>query len=166
MDTPKDFEYLSTAIFRSTQEVVNSFTLKRYWGYIDRGGVSHNTLNILSHYVGCCSWEHFCIMDHANCSGSGFVEGQMLYADELTVGEHLTLEWLPDRLVKARYEGNERFTIVEVQNIKLKAETTFRCHLFINNDVLVLNDVEQDGEAPRNYRCGNGVRYTREKGDQ
>ena len=61
MQTPKDFDFLSELIFDRLRQHISATTLKRLWGYLPETSAPRlSTLNLLSQFVGCESWEAFC----------------------------------------------------------------------------------------------------------
>ena len=59
--TPKDFVRLSEVIFAKTHCNISASTLKRMLGYLHdkEYSVSRNTLDILSRFVGCSSFDEY-----------------------------------------------------------------------------------------------------------
>ena len=61
MYSPKDFDFLSEAIYEKLHQNISTSTLKRVWGYVQQyATIRCSTLNLLSQYVGYDDWEHFC----------------------------------------------------------------------------------------------------------
>ena len=53
MRTPKDFDFLSDAIFEKLHQKVSTTTLKRLWGYLSEPVTPRtSTLDLLSQFVG------------------------------------------------------------------------------------------------------------------
>lgn len=162
MESPKDFDILSNIIFERTHEQLSSFTLKRFWGYIDRPGVRISTLNILCRFIGYSNWEAFSNRNKEGECESDFVYGTHVITKELSIGDCLVITWLPNRRIKVRFEGMDLFTIVEVENSRLNAGDTFHCNLFVEGEALLLTCLVQKDSAPTNYVCGkkNGIHFT------
>ena len=61
MRTPKDFDFLSDAIFEKLHQKVSTTTLKRLWGYLSEPVTPRtSTLDLLSQFVGNKDWQDFC----------------------------------------------------------------------------------------------------------
>jgi len=61
MLTPKDFNFLSKAIFDKLHKSVSPTTLKRLWGYLSEPVIPRvSTLDIMAQFVGFKDWEDFC----------------------------------------------------------------------------------------------------------
>lgn len=60
MRTPKDFDFLSDAIFEKLHQKVSTTTLKRLWGYLSEPVTPRtSTLDLLAQFIGVESWEVF-----------------------------------------------------------------------------------------------------------
>ncbi len=163
MKTPKDFDFLSGIIYERTHENLSSFTLKRFWGYIDRGSASEATLSLLAKSIGYGSWEQFNRSASTGADNeSGLIVDTQLNVSSLRRGDNIVITWRPDRRIIARYEGVDLFTVVESANSKLHIGATFHCSLFVANVPLVLNCVVMtENSEPINYVCGNkhGIQF-------
>lgn len=60
IQTPKDYDLLSEAIFQQTKENIGRSTLMRLWGYVKYNGQpSQSTLDVLAHFLGYADWEAY-----------------------------------------------------------------------------------------------------------
>lgn len=161
MKTPKDFTYLSEKIFASTHKHLNDFTLKRFWGYIDRGGCNTTTLNILADFAGYGGWNEYLDAAKKNTHASGPLSDAFLTIRALKVGAMVRLRWNPDRIVDVRYEGEERLRVVESQKSKLVVGDVYRCSTIVANQPLILLREDSDGTTSTPYVCGkrSGVTF-------
>lgn len=161
MKTPKDFAYLSERIFVSTHKHLNDFTLKRFWGYIDRGGCNTTTLNILADFAGYGDWSGYMNASKNNTGTSGPLTDAFLTLRALKVGAMIRLRWNPDRIVDVRYEGAERLHVVESIKSKLAVGDRYRCSTIVANQPLILFKEEPDGTISNPYVCGkkSGVTF-------
>lgn len=163
MSTPKDFDFLGKKIFQLTHQMVNSSTLKRLYGYIGDVHIPRaSTLDILCQTIGYSSWEDF--ITKGTQSGhieSNTVVSEHLHSRDLRKGQHIRILWNPNRVIVAQYDGDEKFTIIEASNSKLKEGCTFHCSLLIQKEPLFLTSVEGLTDSPVNYICGkdNGIAF-------
>ncbi len=161
--TPRHFESLAALIFARTKQKLSSTTLKRLWGYIEKGSDSQirsSTLDILAQYVGYVSWKAFCGVN-ANEEGSSFLTTKELRVCNIAVHTIIRLLWEPDRCVSIRYEGSDLFTVVESINSKLTAGDTFHCSGFVENQPLIMTELNHEGMPPCSYICGKagGIKF-------
>lgn len=158
--TPKDFDLLSNKIYEKTHEQINSFTLKRFYGYIDRGRCSRATLDIICRFAGHQDWLGFVQRkkEEKTSEESSEEMASLLTADQLQVGDLIKLTWQPDREVLVRYIGDECLTILDSKNSKLRAGEVYQCNAIVNKLPLVLKGVKdcQGNTLPtaKVYVCG------------
>lgn len=158
----KDFDHLSANILQQTQEYISPTTLRRFWGYQEQSHLRPASLDIIARYIGYSDWDTFCeAVDNGNSIQSGTINRQRLQAADLTIGALVELRWEPDRCIVVRYEGDQQFCIVSVENSKLRPDGTFRCMMFLENEPLYLASLTYPGEQPHDYVCGqkNGIRF-------
>lgn len=159
MSTPKDFELLTLHIYDRTNTLISATTLKRFWGYIDKGEKKHeirqSTLNVLAQYVGRCDWDSFCKQDVEIDDTSNLLYGRKtLFSADLHSGDRLQIFWRPNRLVTLRYSGNNVFLVIDSQHSKLSIGDTFKCNAFVQDMPLILTDLIHESQAPCSYVCG------------
>lgn len=167
MRTPKDFALLAARIFARTNVLVSATTLKRLWGYIDKGEQKHNmrrsTLNALAMYVGYCDWDAFCNRETNENKDSShlFYDAKHITTEKLTPGDVMVVMWNPNRCVTLRYSGSNMFVVIANENSKLSVGDTFRCNVFIENQQLIIVDLVHDGLPPCGYVCGKhgGIKF-------
>ncbi|MCQ2223729.1 MAG: hypothetical protein MJZ35_08085 [Bacteroidaceae bacterium] len=158
--TPKDFDLLSNKIYEKTHEQINSFTLKRFYGYIDRGRCSRATLDIISRFAGHRDWLAFLQKKkEENTAESSSEEiASLLTADQLQVGDLIKLTWQSDREVLVRYIGDECLTILDSKNSKLRTGEVYQCNAIVNKLPLVLKGVKDSHgntlSTAKVYVCG------------
>lgn len=155
MKTPKDFAFLSDEIFRITHKHLSDFTLKRFWGYIDRGSCNKTTLNILSDYAGYGDWNGYVDAVLSNRSTSGPLTDAFLTVRALKVGCTIRLQWSPDRIVDVKYEGEDVLRVVESVNSKLVVGDAYKCNVIVANQPLILH--KQQSEGDKNALSSNGL---------
>ena len=163
--TPSDFEMLIGQIYQRTGELLSLSTVKRFWGYVDKDNegyrVRQSTLDILARFAGYQDWATFCRADLQGTDESGDMVQRHLFVKELAVGTHLELRWKPDRVITARYEGDDLFTIVESVHSKLHTGDTFHCSHMVEGMPLALWNLVRNGAPAGNYICGkvHGVMF-------
>ena len=165
-----DFVELSSKILETAGTYLAPITLRRFWS--EKECVCYNvaprrsTLNILSQYVGCGSWDAFARdYDVAAVGSSDFILKADLPAAEVMQGSVLKLTWAPDREVHARSMGDCMFSVLESRNSKLSVGDTFKVELLVEGEPLLLTNLVHEGGAPAKYICGrvDGIRYKVEK---
>ena len=155
MKTPKDFDFLRSAIWNGNHEFISSTTLKRLWGYISGSDeVRASTLDILSRQLGFRDWDAF-LAHISQSDNSGPIRSFHISSDNLNIGDTLAVSWKPDRRCVFRYLGNSRFIVEQSENSKLKAGDTFSATLFILNEPLYLNNLVQGDNPPVPFVVGN-----------
>ena len=165
MNTPRDFDYLSTLIFDRVETYLAPITLKRFWGYLGEGYRKkpyRNTLNILATYTGYTSFEAFeNSLLGMEIVSSDYLPTEDLQTTSLRKGTRIELKWAPDRCVKIEYEGFDMFRVIEAANSKLAVDDTFQCYHFVNNEPLHLRCLVQSGRKPTGFVCGRtgGIQY-------
>lgn len=168
MNVPRDFAWLSELLEKDTLQRVSASTLRRFWGYVNKGvTASRYTKDVLAHFLGYADFEEFknqqCIGDEQ----SQPLLGEQISSDDLFEGQMLRLSWQPDRMCIVRYDGKGCFTVVEAQNTRISAGDTFECHLFINQEPAYLNAWRHGEDKPVTYAIGkkNGIRVERYSAD-
>ena len=165
MATPRDFDYLSARIFDGTKTYIAPITLKRFWGYLGekyRKKPFRSTLDTLATYAGYQDYENLVNSLFNGSDWSCEVQhGHDLQTASLHKGTLIELKWKPDRCVVIKYEGNDKFCIVESKNSKLTVGDTFQCYQFIGHQPLFLRNLVHNNGEPTGYVCGKegGIKY-------
>ena len=61
MKSPRDFEFLSQAIFEKLSQPISTSTLKRFWGYLPQyASTRPSTLDLLAQFIDYKDWKSFC----------------------------------------------------------------------------------------------------------
>ena len=152
--SPTDFNQLSDIIWDSTHEQLSASTLKRLWGYFKGvGAIRNSTLVILAKYLGFKDWDDF--LEHLNQeNGSDPVLSPIVKAEDLSVGDRITVSWKPNRCCTFRYLGNQQFIVEAASNSKLKVGNTFNCNVFILGAPLYLTELIQNDNPPVVFVAG------------
>lgn len=165
MCTPADFEWLYLRIWETCHEYLSPTTLKRLWGYIDGAETPrHTTLSILCRLLGYASWEEYIAsLSARNEEESETFAGEGVRADELQKDDHIEVAWRPNRRAVLRYDGDNRFTVIEAQNSKLHVGDTCSAVCFLTNRPMYLDYLIQDNQSPKTYVAGkrHGLTYVR-----
>lgn len=171
MCTPKNFNLLSVRIYDRTHVSLSPSTLKRFWGYATKDESSNgmrrkSTFDVLSRYAGFADWDAFCQRDQqpdAKDASNLFFGHKQITADSMQPGDTLIVIWKPNRRITLRYVGNSMWMVVDSKNSKLSVGDTFKCHIFIEHQPLVLSDLIHDNLPPCGYICGKngGINFMR-----
>lgn len=128
--TSNDFIFLSGEIQGRLKETLSVSTLKRLWGYVDGyTTVRVTTLDILARFVGFPDWETF-VSDYCeveSVQSSHRVTNPSLYANELNADDQVEICWNPNRRCVLTYLGDNKFSVSQSENAKMKAGDSFLC---------------------------------------
>ncbi len=169
MQTRRHFDMLAEIVFTYTKNMVSATTLRRFWGYQEKeGGVSQNTLNILSRLIGYADFSDFCnkSKDESQKPASELLgERYILVSSSLSIGNQIYVTWSPDRKITLEYIGTETFRVLESQNSKLQKDDTFSCSQFVSGMPLFCNRLIRTGFPTMSYVCGKngGINVISEK---
>ncbi len=153
-NTHRDFVHLSQTICDAKHEYISPTTLKRVWGkQHDYTKCSITTYDLLARYLGYADYKAFCMGKKKDAEASGFFVCTYS-SDLLSIGDELCLEWLPDRRVVIRYEGNQRYRVISSVNAKISVDDTFECISFLDGEVTQLSNLIHKGQGPFTYVAG------------
>ncbi len=153
------FNDMSIKILEKTQEYISVSTLKRLWlPHIGYETVSTRTLEVLSKYCGFSNFDEFCF----SLVSQGVVESELIpsvnsiSSVDLKVDDVVELSWLPDRICKVRYLGDNKYVAIETKNSTMVEGDTFVCEVFIKGRPLFLNNFVHENSEPQIYSVGTG----------
>lgn len=150
-----DFVWLSDFICDRAHERISPTTLRRLWGKSsEMVKPSRFTLDVLSRLLLFSDFDDFCRNVQNAARQSGVCMGEKIETADLSVGQLLRLNWMPDRSCLLKHLGNGQFQVVEVQNTRLSVGDTFTCKLFINNEPAYLDNLFHNGQGPLRYIAG------------
>ena len=159
VSTSTDFESLSVVIEHEIGEYLSSSTLKRLWGYVSlRPTPRISTLDVLCRYIGHQSFAAYReALKYSGAVVSAFFSAPCISSSELEAGEKLTIGWAPNRLVTLRYEGDDTYGVMTVENAKLQVGDRFRATQFLLGYPLYIDHIQRsDGTTPSYVAGKNG----------
>lgn len=149
--TPAEFNNLSSQIFMKTKAHISVSSLKRMWGYVKYENFpSRTTLNILARFNDFKDWESFqkeitfeAVSDKD--SSSGFVDGSLLNANALNVGDEIVAKWDNGKECTLQYISYLRFKVIEAKNIKLQKDDICTINSICIGLPLVVSNIQRGG---------------------
>lgn len=151
---PSDCEYLSLDIESKTGVRIGATTLKRLMGFAQDDRTPHvSTLDIIARYLGYSHWEELKQVEDKGNSDFDTSEDELRSAD-LKPGCHVELTYLPDRLVRLLYLGDNRYHVIESQNSKLQPGDEVEILNFILHHPLFVINVWRGGESLGQFTAG------------
>ena len=151
---PSDCEFLSLDIQSKTGVRIGATTLKRLVGFAQDERTPHtSTLDAIARYLGYAHWEELTKIGYAGNSGFDSPDEEVRSAD-LPVNACIEITYLPDRLVRMQYLGNQRYVIVESQNSKLQSGDKVEIQNFVLHHPLLVLNVWRNGETLGQFTAG------------
>lgn len=146
---PVDFSLLSLEIEKTLNETISISTIKRLVGYVnDEHRPSVTTLNLLSRYVGFKNWQTLQL--HLDDTTSGSLNEDIIQSSNLSIGDELEMEWLPDRYCHVKFMGNNQFEVIDVKGSRhLQVGDTFETLvLCLGQPVMGTNHMHGNEQRP------------------
>lgn len=146
--TPAEFNDLSTRIFNKTKSRISISSIKRIWGYVRYENFpSRTTLNILSRFNGFKDWDSFQkeINFDPKDGSSGFMDGSLVNANALQIGDQICVKWDPEKECILEYISYLRFKVLESKNIKLLPGDTCTINSICIGLPLFVSNIQRDG---------------------
>ena len=151
---PSDCEFLSLDIQSKTGVRIGATTLKRLVGFAQDERTPHtSTLDAIARYLGYAHWEELTKIEDAGNSSFESPDEEVRSAD-LPVDACIEITYLPDRLVRMQYLGNQRYMIVESQNSKLQSGDKVEIQTFVLHHPLLVLNVWRNGESLGQFTAG------------
>ena len=151
---PSDCEFLSLDIQSKTGVPIGATTLKRLVGFAQDERTPHtSTLDAIARYLGYAHWDELTKIEDAGNSGFDCSDEEVRSAD-LPVDACVEITYLPDRLVRMQYLGNQRYRIVKSQNSKLQAGDEVEIQTFVLHHPLLVLNVWRNGEPLGQFTAG------------
>lgn len=151
---PSDCEFLSLDIESKTGVHIGATTLKRLIGFAQDERTPHaSTLDALARYLGYAHWEELSQIDDNGNSDFETSDEEIRSAD-LHPGDCVEITYMPDRIVRMQYLGNQHYRITESQNSKLLIDDEVEILNFVLHHPLLVLNVWRDGELLGQFTAG------------
>lgn len=151
---PSDCEFLSLDIESKTGIRIGATTLKRLVGFANDEREPHaSTLDAIARYLGYAHWEELSQIEDKGNSGFDVSDEEVRSAD-LQLGAHVKITYLPDRMIKMLYLGNQHYRITESQNSKLQVDDEVEILNFVLHHPLLVLNVWRGGEPLGQFTAG------------
>lgn len=156
-----DCEYLALDIESVTGEHIGVNTLKRLLGFIDDEREPRiSTLDVIARYLGFDHWDALSVYDSRSNSSFESSSEEIRVCD-LTVGQRVQVNYLPDRQIELEYLGSNRFRVQKSINSKLMADDETTITHIVQGYPLLISEVIRDGKSLGSFTAGKaqGVRF-------
>lgn len=151
---PSDCEYLSLDIESKTGVRIGATTLKRLLGFAQDEREPHtSTLDGIARYLGYAHWEELSQIEDEGNSDFEAADEEVRSAS-LRIGAFVEMTYLPDRIVKMQYLGNQRYRVVESVNSKLQKNDEVEILNFVLHHPLLVLSVWRDGTSLGQFTAG------------
>lgn len=145
--TPTEFNELSSQIYLKTKARISVSSIKRLWGYVKYDNFpSRTTLNILARFNDFKDWESFQkeINYAQKDNTSGFVDGSLVNANALQIGDQISVKWDNNKECILEYISYMRFKVLESKNIKLLPGDTCTISSICIGLPLVISNIQRE----------------------
>ena len=151
---PSDCEFLSLDIESKTGVRIGATTLKRLVGFAQDERTPHaSTLDAIARYLGYAHWEQLAqIEDKGNSDFD--TSGEEIRSADLQPDTIVEITYLPDRMLRMQYLGNNHYRIVESQNSKLQVDDEVEVQNFVLHHPLLVLNVWRHGESLGQFTAG------------
>ena len=151
---PSDCEILSLDIESKTGVHIGATTLKRLMGFAQDERTPHaSTLDAIARYLGYAHWEQLAQIEDKGNSDFDASDEEVRSAD-LQQDAIVEITYLPDRMVRMRYLGNNHYRIVESQNSKLQVGDEVEVQNYVLHHPLLVLNVWRNGESMGQFTAG------------
>ena len=152
---PADCEFLSLDIQSKTGVRIGATTLKRLVGFAHDERMPHtSTLDVIARYLGYAHWHELAKIEDSGNSAFDAPDGEVRSAD-LQPDAYVEITYLPDRIVRMRYLGNQHYRVVESQNSKLQIGDEVEIQNFVLHHPLLAINVWRNGEPLGQFTAGH-----------
>ena len=151
---PSDCEFLSLDIESKTGIRIGATTLKRLVGFANDEREPHaSTLDAIARYLGYAHWEELSQIEDKGNSDFDASDEEIRSAD-LQPGAYIEISYLPDRMIRMLYLGNQHYRITESQNSKLQVDDEVEILNFVLHHPLLVLNVWRGGEPLGQFTAG------------
>ena len=151
---PSDCEFLSLDIESKTGIRIGATTLKRLIGFAEDERTPHaSTLDAIARYLGFAHWEELSQIEDKGNSDFDTTDQEVRSAD-LQTDAVVEVTYLPDRKVRMKYQGNNRYQIIESLNSKLLVGDEVEILNFVLHHPLVVLNVWRSGQSLGQFTAG------------
>jgi len=156
-----DCEYLALDIETVTGEHIGVNTLKRLLGFIgDERTPRVSTLDVIARYLGFDNWELLSIFD-AQSNSSFESSAEEIRVGNLSVGQRIQINYLPDREIVLAYLGGNCFRVEQSINSKLTVGDELTITHIVQDYPLLVSEVVRGGKSLGAFTAGKaqGIRF-------
>lgn len=151
---PSDCEQLSLDIQSRTGVRIGATTLKRLVGFSQDERVPHaSTLDVIAHYLGYAHWDELAQIGEKGNSDFAAFDGEIRSVD-LQPNVYVKITYLPDRVIRMQYLGNQHFRIAESLNSKLQVDDEVEIQSFVLQHPLLVLNVRRAGQSLGPFTAG------------
>ena len=128
--------------------------MKRLVGFAQDERSPHtSTLDAIARYLGYAHWEELSQIEDKGNSDFDASDEEVRSAN-LQPGDHIEISYLPDRMIRMLYLGNQRYRITESQNSKLQVDDEVEILNFVLHHPLLVLNVWRGGEPLGQFTAG------------
>ena len=149
-----DCEYLALDVESVTGEHIGVNTLKRLLGFIeDERQPRTSTLDIIARYLGFENWQTLQVYDDKSNSSFDSTADE-IRVNDLALGQHIQISYLPDRRLTIAYQGHNRFLVLLSENSKLHQGDTLQITHIVRGYPLLVSEVMRNGQSLGSFTAG------------
>jgi hypothetical protein len=112
-----------------------------------------STLDAIARYLGYAHWEELAQIEDKGNSGFDRSDEEIRSVD-LQRGAFVEITYLPDRMVRMQYLGNQHYRITKSQNSKLQIGDEVEILNFVLHHPLLVLNVWRGGESLGQFTAG------------
>jgi hypothetical protein len=128
--------------------------LKRLIGFAEDERTPHaSTLDAIARYLGFAHWEELSQIEDKGNSDFDTTDEEVRSAD-LQTDAVIEVTYLPDRKVRMKYQGNNRYQIIESLNSKLLVGDEVEILNFLLHHPLLVLNVWRSGQTLGQFTAG------------
>lgn len=151
---PSDCERLALDIESKTGVHLGATTLKRLLGLSSDERTPHtSTLDIIAQYLGFDHWEALSQLEAGANSDFDSISSE-LRTDDIEIGTHITVYYLPDRTVELEYHGHNKYYVTRSANSKLHEGDYLEIDHFVPRYPLLIKHVWRDDKDLGPFTAG------------